>query len=574
MKSRNLFLIAIALAGASAILPAEAVAAEPRTQPLVVAHRGGAALMPENTFPAFDHALALGAQVLEFDMVMTADDQIVVQHDPTVNASFCSADPASGVAPGPVRSLTLAQLLTFDCGARHRAIYPNQKAVPGTPMPTLTALLDRYKSADALLFGEIKMPGAGEGEVDPVAFAGQLEGQIRKAGLEERFILQSSDWRAIDAMHAINPRIRTCLLGVWRAQKDLLQTAREHHATCMLLRLKDADAAEVKRLQAAGVMVVSEVIDAEPDWGRYRARGDDALFTNDPAGLIAYLNRPAEAAIAPDQLWRSAPASKVIVLAHRGCWREAPEVSIAAIRACGPIGADAVEVDVRVSSDGVLVLMHDETVDRTTNVTGAVASLTAAQIRALRLRAGAGGPTAPLTDEHPPTLEEALEAARGKIAVNLHLKAPVEAQVAAMLQRMGMTAQTTTWVPGPPDADLLAQSPLPGAIGLIPTINECSRHHTAPCWSAPVRSLSQFAPYKPVAFFFDWMTSRAFIRQIATADRPASSRLFVETLNTIDHLPQPDRHREWRDLIDMGVTVIMTDEPADLVRLLREAPSQ
>lgn len=60
---------------------------------------------------------------------------------------------------------------------------------------------------------------------------------------------------------------------------------------CMLLRLKDADATEVKPLQAAGVTGISEVIDDEPSWSRYLARGDDALFTNDPAGLIAYLKR-------------------------------------------------------------------------------------------------------------------------------------------------------------------------------------------------------------------------------------------------------------------------------------------
>ena len=71
---------------------AHAHAAEP-SQPIVIAHRGGALLMPENTLPAFDNAIALGAEVLEFDMVMTADDQLVVQHDPTINAS---------VPPSPV----------------------------------------------------------------------------------------------------------------------------------------------------------------------------------------------------------------------------------------------------------------------------------------------------------------------------------------------------------------------------------------------------------------------------------------------------------------------------------------
>jgi glycerophosphoryl diester phosphodiesterase len=55
-------------------------------------------------------------------------------------------------------------------------------------------------------------------------------------------------------------------------------------------RLQDADAAEVKLLQDAGVMVFSDVVDDEAGWRKYLVRGADALFTNAPAALIAFLN--------------------------------------------------------------------------------------------------------------------------------------------------------------------------------------------------------------------------------------------------------------------------------------------
>lgn len=283
--------LALALAGAflsASVSPS--VAAEPK-KPMIVAHRGGAALMPENTFPAFDHAVRLGVDMLEFDMVMTADNQLVIQHDLIVNDTFCIAGLASGVTPRPIRQLTLAQVLKFDCGSWHRDIYPNQTAVPGTPMPTPDAFFARYKSTNMLFFGEIKMPGQNEGEVDPVAFTKLVEAEVRKHGLEDRFILQSSDYRTIDAMHAINPKIRTCLLRPWRAKTDHLELARKHHATCMLLRLQDADAGQVRRLQKAGILVFSEVIDDEPSWRAYLARGDDAIFTNDPAALIEFMTQ-------------------------------------------------------------------------------------------------------------------------------------------------------------------------------------------------------------------------------------------------------------------------------------------
>ncbi|MGW0537049.1 glycerophosphodiester phosphodiesterase family protein [Streptomyces sp. NPDC003032] len=113
------------------------------------------------------------------------------------------------------------------------------------------------------------------------------------------------------------------------------------------------------------------------------------------------------------------PEAGVMTVAHRGQWRKAPENSLAAIRAGFADGAEIVEVDIRLTKDEVPVLMHDATVDRTTNGTGRVADLTHAQLRALRLRTGLGGRWAALTGERIPTLAEAMGAARTLGLVNL-----------------------------------------------------------------------------------------------------------------------------------------------------------
>ncbi len=73
-----------------------------------------------------------------------------------------------------------------------------------------------------------------------------------------------------------------------------------------------------------------------------------------------------------------------------------------------------VEVDLRTTRDGQLVLMHDERVDRITNGEGAVADLTAVQIESLHIRAEGGGAQAAVTAWHPPTFAQALAAAHGK----------------------------------------------------------------------------------------------------------------------------------------------------------------
>jgi len=106
---------------------------------------------------------------------------------------------------------------------------------------------------------------------------------------------------------------------------------------------------------------------------------------------------------------------QVIVVAHRGDWRNAPENSLQAIKNCIDMGVDMVEIDVRETKDGQLVLMHDERIDRTTTGTGKVADVTWDYLQTVELRDGIGHRTA----HKVPTLEEVLALTKGKILVNL-----------------------------------------------------------------------------------------------------------------------------------------------------------
>lgn len=260
--------------------------------PAVIAHRGGAMHRPENTLPAFDHALELGAEVLEFDMVMTADDQVAIYHDGTINPAICMPDSGDPVS-APVRLLDFAQTQQLDCGSHVRPIYDVDGfvAFPGARMPALGELLDHLQDSGTTLYGETKMPKPAPGveDVDPTRFVAAVEAAIRERGLEDRFILQSSDYRTIDAMHVINPRIRTCLLAAQRLDRPYLDAVRRHNASCILLDHSFADASDVRELQEAGVLVYSGVVDSAQEWEKYVEMGVDAIFTNHPAGAIQFL---------------------------------------------------------------------------------------------------------------------------------------------------------------------------------------------------------------------------------------------------------------------------------------------
>jgi glycerophosphoryl diester phosphodiesterase len=106
-------------------------------------------------------------------------------------------------------------------------------------------------------------------------------------------------------------------------------------------------------------------------------------------------------------------------VAHRGASGNYPENTLIAFQKALEIGVDEIELDLYLTKDGHLIIMHDSTVDRTTDGTGAISDLTLAEIKAL----DAGGVFGEqFRGERVPTWEEALELVQGKVGLNVHLK--------------------------------------------------------------------------------------------------------------------------------------------------------
>jgi glycerophosphoryl diester phosphodiesterase len=133
----------------------------------------------------------------------------------------------------------------------------------------------------------------------------------------------------------------------------------------------------------------------------------------------------------------SGDKSSVIVVAHRGDWRYAPENSIAAIEHSIAVGVDVVELDLQLTKDSVLILMHDNKLDRTTTGKGAISEWTTDSIKTLQMKNGCG-----LKAIHKvPTLEEALLAAKGKVLINLDKADRYFDLVMPILEKTGTTRQ-------------------------------------------------------------------------------------------------------------------------------------
>lgn len=121
----------------------------------------------------------------------------------------------------------------------------------------------------------------------------------------------------------------------------------------------------------------------------------------------------------------------VMIFAHRGDWRNAPENSIQAYQSCIDAGFDGIEIDVQMTKDSAIVMMHDQTIDRTTTGKGKVSDYTLAELKELYLKS----PIGVVTRQRIPTFDEVLEIAKGKILIQVDKWQPVKEKVVEIARR-------------------------------------------------------------------------------------------------------------------------------------------
>jgi glycerophosphoryl diester phosphodiesterase len=252
-------------------------------------HRGARAVLPENTLPAFEYAIAQGVDVLELDVAVTKDDVLVVSHDPEMNPAFC-AGPA-GARTRVIREMTFAELRQWDCGAKANPAYPRQKAIPGTRVPSLDEVYALAPRGSFEFNVETKIfPHRPSVTPGPERFAELMLAAIRKHRLERRVIVQSFDFRTLRALGRMAPEIRLSAL-IQFAPQEFVASAREAGATILSPNVKLVTPEKVKAAHAAGLQVVPWTANTEAEWKLLVDAGSDAIISDDPAGLIAYLKK-------------------------------------------------------------------------------------------------------------------------------------------------------------------------------------------------------------------------------------------------------------------------------------------
>ncbi len=253
---------------------------------LVHAHRGGRAMRPENTLPAFEYAIGIGVDVLELDMAVTKDNVIVVSHDPYLHPPVCSGN----VAKATIHELTLAEVKQWDCGKIQNPGFATQTPIPGTRMPTLDEVFTLAKPSTVQFNIETKsFADHPELTPSPEEFVKLVLAVIRKHHVEDRVMLQSFDFRTLHAMKKIAPEIRLVALWEGSSDRDFVSIAKEADAKIISPAYRQVTPEKVKAAHDAGLEVVPWTANRPADWDKLIDAKVDAIISDDPAGLIAHL---------------------------------------------------------------------------------------------------------------------------------------------------------------------------------------------------------------------------------------------------------------------------------------------
>ncbi len=261
-------------------------------------------------------------------------------------------------------------------------------------------------------------------------------------------------------------------------------------------------------------------------------------------------------------------SDKVLVMAHRADWRNYPENSIAAIQSCIDHNVDIIEIDVKKTKDGVMVLMHDSTVNRTTNGRGYVSKLTLEQIKALRMK----NPDGAISDEQVPTLEEAMTLVKNKCMVYLDKSYPKYIiDCMRVLEKTGTVDHAMFRATG--SAQSVKETFESKGIDLA-SINIAFKITCSGIEKPAMEEImSELELLDPELLQINYNNDRhvVFEPKNIAAIRQRGTRFFINVLpDRIHPDPKPGRKPvHWAWAIDKGINALQTDRPLWLVSYLQ-----
>jgi glycerophosphoryl diester phosphodiesterase len=370
---------------------------EPPRNIQVMVHRGMAMAAPENSAAAIEMCAHDFCEWAEIDVRLTKDGRHVIIHDDTVDGT------SNGM--GLVAELTLDELKKLDAGewfARRFA---------GNRLLTLPEAL-------ALAKGKINLYLDCK-QIDPKLLAEE----VIAAGMQQQVIVYASP----DVLASVKAASQGTVSGMTKYHPQTMPFAAFVQDVAPAAVEIDADVLTpeiCQQFHAVGIKVQAKVLGEKWDtpsvWEQVITAGADWLQTADPAGVLFFNAR------------RTLGTFPVKIAAHRGANRYAPENTLPAIRTAARLGVDFAEIDIRTTRDGKHVLLHDATLDRTTDGKGSIRGIAFEEATMLSAGTWFGKP---FRETRVPSFDDGLMALGDKTGAYLDAKDIVpEALIAAIRQ--------------------------------------------------------------------------------------------------------------------------------------------
>lgn len=263
----------------------------------VQGHRGARGRYPENSIPAFKHALEVGVDVLEFDLGVSKDNELIIAHDPFINEEQCLDSKKKKIKEKiPLRMLTLSQIKAYRCGTLTHPRFPKQKKLEVT-YATLREVFELVRNsklgvAQTVRFNiETKIiPAYSEYFPSPFQFAQLVVNLAKEYDFIDRIVLQSFDHRTLSEVKKIEPRIKISPL-VENTLLNLTAMAKDLNAEIVSPNHLWITPEDIQTLHQANIQVIPWTANEEKDWERLIALKVDGIITDYPEELISYLKK-------------------------------------------------------------------------------------------------------------------------------------------------------------------------------------------------------------------------------------------------------------------------------------------
>jgi glycerophosphoryl diester phosphodiesterase len=262
-------------------------------------HRGCRGLMPENTIPAFLKAVELGVTTLEMDVVITADNRVLVSHDPFMSHEICLTPSGDSISEKDEKSFNIYQMtateaMSFDCGTKLYPRFENQQKMKiGKPLlsdviDSVELYVSRHHLKPVHYNIETKCTPEGDGlfHPSPEVFVDLLMHVIDTKKITERTIVQSFDIRTLQYLKSQNMPVKMALLveNIEGIEKNISILGFQPDIYSPYFKLIDKN--DIVSLHKNGIKVLPWTVNTVKEMKVLIRDGVDGIITDYPNILI------------------------------------------------------------------------------------------------------------------------------------------------------------------------------------------------------------------------------------------------------------------------------------------------